>query len=375
MINLKTEWGEVKDLIPFFILNTYLNMANINKIRVSGTTYNIQDINAPKTVELTQAQYDALVTAGTVDPNTFYIITDASQADLSQYWTSAQTQSAITAATASKQDTLVSGTNIKTINNESILGSGNIEIEGGGKAVSAGTNISVTTGETADTINCTLPISKGSGTSNSLILGTGNGNTASGQYSIAVGGRNNSSSKYCSLVGGNENNVSNEFETAFGNSNNTNYASTTFGDSGNTLFSVGNGSNYLFRHNAFEIRQDGSIYIPDLSNGTSYRDRPMIKLQDQLGGGGNTNVVELTQAQYDALTTIDPDTIYVITDAQGGDLANYYTKTETNTLLGGKIDTSAITTSITSSSTDAQVPTAKAVYDIVGNIETLLSQI
>ena len=32
---------------------------------------------------------------------------------------------------ANKQDTLVSGTNIKTINNESLLGSGNINIEGG----------------------------------------------------------------------------------------------------------------------------------------------------------------------------------------------------------------------------------------------------
>lgn len=39
------------------------------------------------------------------------------------------------------------------------------------------------------------------------------------------------------------------------------------------------------------------------------------------------------------------------------------------------VETSAITTAITSSSTDAQVPSAKAVYDIVGNIETLLSQI
>ena len=36
------------------------------------------------------------------------------------------------AAVPNKQDTLVSGTNIKTINNESILGSGNITIEGGG---------------------------------------------------------------------------------------------------------------------------------------------------------------------------------------------------------------------------------------------------
>ena len=31
-----------------------------------------------------------------------------------------------------KQDTLVSGTNIKTINNQSLLGSGNITIQGGG---------------------------------------------------------------------------------------------------------------------------------------------------------------------------------------------------------------------------------------------------
>ena len=80
-------------------------MANINKIRLSGTTYNIEDANAAKTVELTQAQYDALVTGGTVDPNTFYIITDATAGDLTQYWTSAQTQSAITSATSGKVDT------------------------------------------------------------------------------------------------------------------------------------------------------------------------------------------------------------------------------------------------------------------------------
>ena len=34
-----------------------------------------------------------------------------------------------------KQDTLISGTNIKTVNNESILGSGNITIQGGGSPV------------------------------------------------------------------------------------------------------------------------------------------------------------------------------------------------------------------------------------------------
>lgn len=39
-----------------------------------------------------------------------------------------------------KQDALVSGTNIKTINNTSLLGSGNITIEGGG-----GSDVAVTT--------------------------------------------------------------------------------------------------------------------------------------------------------------------------------------------------------------------------------------
>lgn len=43
-----------------------------------------------------------------------------------------------------KQDALVSGTNIKTINNESILGTGNITIQGGGSSYTAGDNINIT---------------------------------------------------------------------------------------------------------------------------------------------------------------------------------------------------------------------------------------
>lgn len=56
------------------------------------------------TVELTQAEYDALVSAGTVSADTYYIITDATPVDVSNYWTSAQTQSAITEATSGKAD-------------------------------------------------------------------------------------------------------------------------------------------------------------------------------------------------------------------------------------------------------------------------------
>lgn len=52
----------------------------------------------------------------------------------------------LSADTSNKQDTLISGTNIKTINNQSILGNGNITIESGsgGTEYSAGTNIDIT---------------------------------------------------------------------------------------------------------------------------------------------------------------------------------------------------------------------------------------
>lgn len=92
----------------FFILNTYLNMANINKIRISGTSYDIQDSNAARSVTLTQAEYDALQTK---DPNVFYIISDSTI----DYVTSAETESAITQAVTSVSDSLTAHTANTTV--------------------------------------------------------------------------------------------------------------------------------------------------------------------------------------------------------------------------------------------------------------------
>lgn len=69
--------------------------------------------------------------------------------------------------------------------------------------------------------------------------------------------------------------TTNNSEVGLGHYNNT-YS--TNDSSGSTLFSVGNGSRDDARHNAFEIRQNGDIYIT--SGGTD------ILLQDNLGGGG-----------------------------------------------------------------------------------------
>lgn len=53
------------------------------------------------------------------------------------------------------------------------------------------------------------------------------------------------------------------------------------------------------------------------------------------GGGGNANVIELTQAEYDALTEYE-EAFYLITDASSdSDMSNYYTKDEIDALIGG----------------------------------------
>lgn len=171
-------------ITPFFhVYHKYVFiMANISKIKISGASYSLKDENACKVVELTQAQYDELPTTAKTS-NSLFVITDATAGDLSNYYTKSETDglldtkldvtaytptdlsnyytksetsgateistaleskadtattytktetdNAITAATSIKQDTLVSGTNIKTINGETLLGEGNITIEGG----------------------------------------------------------------------------------------------------------------------------------------------------------------------------------------------------------------------------------------------------
>ena len=96
----------------------------------------------------------------------------------------------------------------------------------------------------------------------------GSGNTISGN------------SKY-SHVEGYGNRINNSYEHASGLSNISTKKSIDFGDSENTLFSVGNGS-LNSSHNAFEIKQNGDIYIPDTNAAGEYYNKPMIKLQDKL---------------------------------------------------------------------------------------------
>ena len=255
----------------------------------------------------------------------------------------------ISAAVSGKQDTLSAGTNITISGNV-------ISAEGGGKAIEAGRGIAITTGETADTVSFNLPISAGTG-ANSIIMGLEN-NIASGTRSFAGGGNNsiskvsatqdfafaygtglNAKGQY-SAVFGSSNSVegngafaagysnyvygnygvglgqrvisNNDNEVSLGANNVSNKANTTFGHSGNTLFSVGNGTASNARHNAFEIRQNGDIYCSDGTNDVKLQDTITATASNTTALGG-LKLVQISQSDYDNLQNKDASTLYIIT--------------------------------------------------------------
>lgn len=88
------------------------------------------------------------------------------------------------------------------------------------------------------------PIKGGDGKNSAVAIG--DTQKANGDYSFAEG----------------QNTIANNrSEHAMGEFNESNKASDTFGDSGNTLFSIGNGTSSTNRKNALEVMQNGDIYI------------------------------------------------------------------------------------------------------------------
>lgn len=230
---------------------------------------------------------------------------------------------------------------------------------GGSASYSAGRGIDITN----DTISCTLPITltkqkttiygdndnltifnlkstneiNHTGTTDNIIIGHNNKigsafdpskyNFIYGDYNNLNQGFGGSNSSYNFIVGdyntigknysenashtalfGTYLTPKNSYEYAFGKYNNSVSGSSTFGDSGNTLFSVGNGTADNARHNAFEIRQNGDIYLND---GSKLQDTVSATTANTTALGG-LKLVKLTQSEYDALTTKDASTIYFI---------------------------------------------------------------
>ena len=254
-------------------------MSKINKIKLSGTTYDIQDLSATSVVNITHAQYEALVTGGTVDPTILYNITDAQAGDLSQYWTSAQTNSAITEAVSGKQDTLISGTNIKTINNESILGSGNIDIQGGGVNVVQTTGTSTTDVMSQDAVTTAINAKADKTTA------------GGGLYTASM---NNYNTLQLSSING-------PIIAGY-------YKEVSFSRI-NGKYIIGQGSS---NPNSFSLVETSAITTSISSSSTDAQVPSAKAVNDKLGG---LKLVKLTQSEYDALATKDNSTLYIVTDS------------------------------------------------------------
>lgn len=96
----------------------------------------------------------------------------------------------------------------------------------------------------------------------------GAGNLAGGAASHVEGIRNEiGDNAYASHAEGIKNTTQNRAEHASGQYNKSNKATDTFGDAGNTLFSVGCGTSDADRKNAFEVMQDGTCKYLDVATG------------------------------------------------------------------------------------------------------------
>ena len=112
--------------------DTAVQPADLATVATSGSYNDLDDKptigNATLTIQKNGTEVDTF-TANATSDKSINIIVPTDTSDLTNgagYQTASDVQTAI----AGKQDTLVSGTNIKTINSNSILGSGNLNIDG-----------------------------------------------------------------------------------------------------------------------------------------------------------------------------------------------------------------------------------------------------
>ena len=214
--------------------------------------------------------------------------------------TSAVTQS-ITEATSGLQVTLVSGTNIKTINNESILGSGNITIS---SAVTRGDTNAVQGGAVYDML-----VELGEDIERELMYLDYN------KQDTLISGSNIKTINNESILG-----------------------------SGNITISGGTGGNPTVELTQAEY--DALVSAGTVDNHTYY----IITDATPIDLSGYAQTPAVTE-EIAAPVSGKADTSAVTESI--------------NAAVSGKVDTSAVTTSVTSASTDSQIPTAKAVYDAI----------
>ena len=143
--NAKSDFsGSYNDLTNKLSAGTNITIVD-NVISASGGGNSV--------VELTQSEYDALVAGGTVDPNTFYVITDAQEIDTDDYYTKSQTSGASEISTAlsskaSQNDLDTLSGNVNTVSGNVNTVSGDV-VSLSGQVSTNTSNISTVSASTA----------------------------------------------------------------------------------------------------------------------------------------------------------------------------------------------------------------------------------
>ena len=262
------------------------------------------------------------------------------------------TASALVELHSTKQDILVSGTNIKTINNESILGSGNIEIQGGsGSDYSAGANIDITD-HIISVTGITVPTSNTAFTNDAGFVNSGEVETQITSKGYITGYTESDPVFMASAASGiSEQDIMNWNAKLDSSALNPYYTSAQT----DTAIS-----------NATSGKQDtlvSGVNIKTINN-ESILGSGNIVIQGSSGGG--SNIIEITQAEYDALTAYTEGAMYVITDAQEinmdnyattGALDSYYTSAQTDTAISNAVSGKTDKVSVTANESECMFPT------------------
>ena len=262
------------------------------------------------------------------------------------------TASALVELHSTKQDILVSGTNIKTINNQSLLGSGNIEIQGGsGSDYSAGTNIDITNNVISVT-GITIPTSNTAFTNDAGFVNSGEVETQITSKGYITGYTETDPVFQASAASGITSQDISNWNAKLDSS-----ALTPYYTSAQTDTAISN---------ATSGKQDTLVSGTNIKtiNNQSLLGSGNIEIQG--GSGGGSNIIEITQAEYDALTEYTQGAMYVITDAQEinmdnyattGALGSYYTSAETDTAISNAVSGKTDKVSVDSNDFECMFPT------------------
>ena len=260
------------------------------------------------------------------------------------------TASALVELHSTKQDILVSGANIKTINNESILGSGNVVIQGG-NTYTAGANIDISTDNVISVTGITVPTKLSELANDEGFVNSGEVETQITSKGYITGYTETDPVFQASAASG----ITEQDITNWDNKLDSS-ALTPYYTSAQTDTAISN---------AISGKQDTLVSGTNIKtiNNQSLLGSGNIEIQ---GGSGSANIIEITQAEYDALTAYTEGAMYVITDAQEinidnyattGALGSYYTSAETDTAISNAVSGKTDKISVVPNDFDCNFPT------------------